>query len=41
FRKLWSMHDVRPKGLGSALIDHPQVGLLELAVEMPLPVPAD
>ena len=33
FSTLWARHDVKPKGSASALIDHPQVGLLELSVE--------
>jgi hypothetical protein len=33
FRQLWARHDARPKGSGTARIEHPQVGKLELAYE--------
>jgi transcriptional regulator with XRE-family HTH domain len=38
FRQLWARHDVRPKRSGTARIQHPQVGPLELSYEkLPLP----
>jgi transcriptional regulator with XRE-family HTH domain len=33
FRRLWARHDARPKRSGTARIEHPQVGELELAYE--------
>jgi transcriptional regulator with XRE-family HTH domain len=38
FRLLWARHDARPKRSGTARIDHPQVGPLELSYEK-LPIP--
>jgi transcriptional regulator with XRE-family HTH domain len=38
FRQLWARHDVRPKRSGTARIDHPLVGPLELSYER-LPIP--
>ena len=38
FRQLWARHDVRPKRSGISLLDHPQVGPLELSYEK-LPIP--
>jgi transcriptional regulator with XRE-family HTH domain len=38
FRQLWARQDVRPKGIGTSTIDHPQVGRLELSYTK-LPVP--
>jgi transcriptional regulator with XRE-family HTH domain len=38
FRQLWATHDVRPKRSGTSLLDHPQVGPLELSYEK-LPIP--
>ena len=38
FRQLWARHDVRPKRSGTSLLDHPQVGPLELSYEK-LPIP--
>jgi transcriptional regulator with XRE-family HTH domain len=38
FRQLWARHDVRPKSSGIILLDHPQVGPLELSYEK-LPIP--
>ena len=38
FRRLWSRHDARPKRSGTALLEHPQVGPLELSYEK-LPIP--
>jgi transcriptional regulator with XRE-family HTH domain len=38
FRQLWARHDVRPKRSGTSLLDHPQVGRLELRYEK-LPIP--
>jgi hypothetical protein len=38
FRQLWARHDVRPKRAGTAHLEHPQVGPLELGYEkIPLP----
>lgn len=38
FRRLWARHDVRPKRSGIGVIEHPQVGPLELRHEkLPLP----
>jgi transcriptional regulator with XRE-family HTH domain len=38
FRRLWARHDVRPKGSGTSMIDHPQVGRLELTyTKLPIP----
>ncbi|MFJ2827861.1 helix-turn-helix domain-containing protein [Streptomyces sp. NPDC087263] len=33
FRRLWARHDVRPRSGGTALIDHPQLGPLDLRLE--------
>jgi hypothetical protein len=33
FRQLWPGHDVQPKRVGVAHVDHPQVGYLELNYE--------
>jgi transcriptional regulator with XRE-family HTH domain len=33
FRRLWARHDVRPRRCGTSVIDHPQVGPLELRFE--------
>jgi transcriptional regulator with XRE-family HTH domain len=33
FRQLWPRHDVQPKRVGVAYVDHPQVGYLELSYE--------
>src|ERR1700716_2715675 len=38
FRQLWARHDARPKRSGTSLLDHPQVGSLELSYEK-LPIP--
>ena len=38
FRQLWARHDARPKRSGTSLLDHPQVGPLELSYEK-LPIP--
>ena len=38
FRQLWARHDVSPKRSGKSLLDHPQVGPLELSYEK-LPIP--
>jgi transcriptional regulator with XRE-family HTH domain len=38
FRRLWARHDARPKRGGTAQLDHPLVGMLELSYEK-LPVP--
>jgi transcriptional regulator with XRE-family HTH domain len=38
FRQLWARHDARPKRSGTILLDHPQVGPLELSYEK-LPIP--
>jgi transcriptional regulator with XRE-family HTH domain len=38
FRQLWARHDARPKGSGTTVILHPQVGRLELAyTKFPIP----
>ena len=39
FRQLWARHDARPRRRGTILLDHPQVGPLELSYEK-LPIPA-
>jgi len=33
FRKLWARHDVRPQGVESVRLEHPQVGFIALEVE--------
>jgi transcriptional regulator with XRE-family HTH domain len=33
FRRLWARHDVKPRTSGTSLLDHPQVGPLELSYE--------
>ena len=38
FRQLWARHDARPKRSGISLLNHPQVGPLELSYEK-LPIP--
>jgi hypothetical protein len=38
FRQLWARHDARPKRSGTSLLDHRQVGPLELSYEK-LPIP--
>jgi transcriptional regulator with XRE-family HTH domain len=38
FRKLWARHDARPKGSGTTVMHHPQVGRLELSYSK-LPIP--
>ena len=38
FRQLWARHDARPKRSGTSLLEHPQVGPLELSYEK-LPIP--
>jgi hypothetical protein len=38
FRRLWARHDARPRRSGTARLDHPQVGPLELNYEK-LPIP--
>jgi transcriptional regulator with XRE-family HTH domain len=38
FRQLWARHDVRPKRSGKSVLQHPQVGPLELSYEK-LPIP--
>lgn len=38
FRQLWARHDARPRRSGTARLDHPQVGPLELSYEK-LPIP--
>jgi transcriptional regulator with XRE-family HTH domain len=38
FRRLWARHDARPKRSGTARIDHPLVGLVELSYER-FPIP--
>ena len=38
FRRLWARHDARPKRSGTARLEHPQVGSLELGYEK-LPIP--
>jgi transcriptional regulator with XRE-family HTH domain len=38
FRQLWARHDVRPKGSGTTVMLHPQVGRLELSyTKFPIP----
>ncbi len=38
FRQLWARHDARPKGNGTTVMNHPQVGLLELSyTKLPIP----
>ncbi len=38
FRQLWARHDVRPKGSGTSVMHHPQVGRLELSyTKLPIP----
>jgi transcriptional regulator with XRE-family HTH domain len=38
FRQLWARHDVRPKGSGTSVMHHPQVGRLELSyTKFPIP----
>ena len=38
FRQLWARHDVRPKGSGTTVMHHPQVGRLELSyTKFPIP----
>ena len=38
FRQLWARHDVRPKGSGTTIMLHPQVGRLELSyTKFPIP----
>jgi hypothetical protein len=38
FRQLWARHDARPRRSGTSLLDHPQVGPLELSYhKLPLP----
>jgi len=38
FRQLWARHDARPKGSGTTIIHHPQVGRLELSyTKFPIP----
>jgi transcriptional regulator with XRE-family HTH domain len=38
FRQLWARHDARPKRSGTSLLDHPQIGPIELGYEK-LPIP--
>ena len=38
FRQLWARHDARPKRSGTSVLEHPQVGPLELSYEK-LPIP--
>lgn len=38
FRQLWARHDASPKRSGTILLDHPQVGPLELSYQK-LPIP--
>jgi hypothetical protein len=33
FRRLWARHDARPRSGGIALLNHPQLGLLDLRLE--------
>src|SRR6185295_17521309 len=33
FRRLWARHDVKPKRAGRTVIEHPQVGRLDLGYE--------
>jgi transcriptional regulator with XRE-family HTH domain len=38
FRQLWARHDARPKGSGTSVMHHPQVGRLELSyTKLPIP----
>lgn len=38
FRQLWARHDARPKGSGTSVMNHPQVGRLELCyTKLPIP----
>ena len=38
FCQLWARHDVRPKGSGTSVMHHPQVGRLELSyTKLPIP----
>ena len=38
FRQLWARHDARPKGSGTTVLHHPQVGRLELSyTKFPIP----
>jgi transcriptional regulator with XRE-family HTH domain len=38
FRRLWARHDARPKGSGTTVMQHPQVGRLELSyAKLPIP----
>jgi transcriptional regulator with XRE-family HTH domain len=38
FRQLWARHDARPKGSGTTVMHHPQVGRLELSyTKFPIP----
>jgi transcriptional regulator with XRE-family HTH domain len=38
FRQLWARHDARPKGSGTTIMQHPQVGRLELSyTKFPIP----
>ena len=38
FRQLWARHDVRPKGSGTSVMHHPQVGRIELFyTKLPIP----
>jgi transcriptional regulator with XRE-family HTH domain len=38
FRQLWARHDARPKGSGTSVMHHPQVGRLELFyTKLPIP----
>ena len=38
FRQLWARHDARPKGSGTTVMHHPQVGRLELTyTKLPIP----
>jgi transcriptional regulator with XRE-family HTH domain len=39
FRRLWARHDARPKPPGPTLMDHPQLGRLELSYHR-FPIPA-
>ncbi len=38
FRQLWARHDAQPKGSGTSVMHHPQVGHLELSyTKLPIP----
>jgi transcriptional regulator with XRE-family HTH domain len=38
FRQLWARHEIRPKSTGTSIIDHPEVGRLELGyAKLPIP----